>query len=287
MNFFANNPETPELEKSRAKEALEDFSNVHIQTFDSYCKGIVSQASNSYGIRPDFSVGEGDSESDIKKQALPFVFENRNSAGIKTFASVGRYQDFADKILSSTIINNTSIITPSDFFVKKLELQKKEVIEAWNFLLLGETAKTNPCPSSLRDAYNEYLEETDKGVKVNLGATNLSSALLTFSSAFNDCSATDHDVYIKAQKSYDAQSSLCLLISILKIQIQMWWKKSTGFLKFSGNFQNSPCLPQALLKTCALRLSLCVKKTAIRTAFYRLTLFPSQTTSRISFQSNP
>ena len=119
LSFFASNPQTPETERQRAKEALEDFSNVHIQTFDSYCKGIVAQAANSYGIRPDFSVGDGDAESEIKKQALPFVFENRESAGIKTFAQVGGYQNFADKILSSTIIKNTSIITPEGFLTSK------------------------------------------------------------------------------------------------------------------------------------------------------------------------
>lgn len=215
LSFFAENPQTPETERQRAKEALEDFSNVHIQTFDSYCKGIVAQAANSYGIRPDFSVGDGDAESEIKKQALPFVFENRESAGIKTFAQVGGYQNFADKILSSTIIKNTSIITPEGFFVKKLELQKKEVIQAWNFLLLGETAKTNPCPASLREAYNDYLEETNKGIKVNLGATNLNSALSTFSSALTECSATTEEIYLESEKTQEFLQSISIQDMIL------------------------------------------------------------------------
>ena len=45
------------LEQQRlAKEALESFSDVHIQTLDSYCAGIVRQCANRYGIKPDFVV---------------------------------------------------------------------------------------------------------------------------------------------------------------------------------------------------------------------------------------
>lgn len=215
LSFFAENPETPEKEKQRAREALEDFSNVHIQTFDSFCKGIVEQASSEYGIRPDFSVGEGDSETDIRKQALPFVFENRNSEGIKSFAGAGKYQDFADKILADTIIYNTSIITPQNFFVKKLESQKTEIIKAWNFLLLGETAATNPCPASLKEAYNEYLEQTDKGSKINRGYENLQSALTSFSNAFCACEAKGEVIYKNSKKAESFINSVVLSDLIL------------------------------------------------------------------------
>lgn len=215
LSFFAENPQTPEKEKQRAREALEDFSNVHIQTFDSFCKGIVEQASSEYGIRPDFSVGEGDSETDIRKQALPFVFENRNSEGIKSFAGAGKYQDFADKILADTIIYNTSIITPQNFFVKKLESQKSEIIKAWNFLLLGETSATNPCPASLKEAYNEYLEQTDKDSKINRGYENLQSALTSFCNALDDCEETGEDIYKNSKKAESFINSVVLSDLIL------------------------------------------------------------------------
>ena len=119
LSFFAANEKTPPEEKKRAAEALEDFSNVHIQTLDSYCKRIVEQAATRYGITPDFTVGSSDSESDIKNQALPFVFENRASAAITDFATIGNFQNFADNILSKTIINNTSVATPLSFFSDK------------------------------------------------------------------------------------------------------------------------------------------------------------------------
>ncbi|WP_027728055.1 exodeoxyribonuclease V subunit beta [Treponema sp. C6A8] len=163
LSFFANQPETPETEKDRARRALEDFSNVHIQTLDSYCKGIVSQAATHYGIRPDFSVGSSDSETDIKTQALPFVFANSSTPAVKAFASVGNYQKFADDIIAKTIINYTSIITPSDFFTSRLKLQKEQVLKAWNFLLMGIAAEPE-CPSSLKDAYDEYLSNDKEGL---------------------------------------------------------------------------------------------------------------------------
>ena len=75
LSFFANNPETPELEKKRAALALEEFSETHIQTLDSYCNSIVKQAANRYGIRPDFTAGGSDSFEDIKKLALPYVLQ--------------------------------------------------------------------------------------------------------------------------------------------------------------------------------------------------------------------
>ena len=208
LTFFAENAETPALEKQRAREALEDFSNVHIQTFDSYCKGIVEQASTEYGIRPDFSVGEGDSESDIKKQALPFVFENRDSEAVKTFAGVGKFQEFASDILSDTIIYNTSIVTPPDFFVKKLEVQKAEVLKAWNFLLLGETSKTNPCPVSLKDAFEEYNNIEENGE--NSASANLKTALDSFYGAFEDCEASGEEIYKEAKKAESFAKNLSL-----------------------------------------------------------------------------
>jgi len=215
LSFFAENSQTPEKEKQRAREALEDFSNVHIQTFDSFCKGIVEQASTEYGIRPDFSVGEGDSETDIRKQALPFVFENRNCEGIKSYARAGKYQEFANDVLADTIIYNTSIITPKNFFTEKLERQKAEIIRAWNFLLLGETASTNPCPPSLKDAYDEYLEQIENDSRVNLGYENLQTALTSFCNALNDCEAEDEEIYKKSKMAEAFEKSIVLSDLIL------------------------------------------------------------------------
>lgn len=147
LSFFANNPNTPELERKRAFAALEDFSEVHIQTLDSYCSGIVKQAANQYGIRPDFNSGTAEASEEIKKLALPFVFSHKNNPAIKAFVKPGNYQAFADEILSETIEKNTSLISPDNFFTERLALQKAKICQLWNYLICAQGS----VPSELQD----------------------------------------------------------------------------------------------------------------------------------------
>lgn len=149
LSFFAHNDKTPALEKKRALQALEDFSEVHIQTLDSYCSGIVKQAANIYGIRPDFSSGTSDSKQEIRNLALPFVFENRENLAVKTYAQPGRFQDFANDILSHTIENYTSLITPENYFSHKFQVQKEKIFFAWNRYVTGKNIGNEKLSSEL------------------------------------------------------------------------------------------------------------------------------------------
>ena len=133
--FFAENPQTPALEKKRARTALEEFSEAHIQTLDSYCNSIVKQAANRYGIRPDFSAGAGDAFEDIKKLALPYVFSNRERACVQQYADAGKLEDFAYDILAKAVSEYTTLADPPDYFCSKLEDQKKVLIASWNGLI--------------------------------------------------------------------------------------------------------------------------------------------------------
>ena len=142
LSFFANKGQSPDLTSENinlAKEALNSFSNAHIQTLDSYCGGIVKQCANRYGIRPDFTTGSSDSGRDIKNKAFEFVIENKENLAVKTFADPGKLQDFAENTLGSAIENYTSLGTEKDFFVKKLYLQRREIADAWNYYALGYT----------------------------------------------------------------------------------------------------------------------------------------------------
>lgn len=132
LSFFAENPQTPELEKKRAHQALEDFSDTHIQTLDSYCNSIVKQAANRYGIRPDFTAGSSDSFEDIKKLALPYVFENQDRPCVQQYAQAGKLEDFAYKILATAVNKYTTLADPQGFFTSKLEAQKEILLEDWN-----------------------------------------------------------------------------------------------------------------------------------------------------------
>jgi ATP-dependent exoDNAse (exonuclease V) beta subunit len=155
LSFFAANPETPEKEKSLAENALKEFSEAKIKTLDSYCSGIVKQAASMYGIRPDFSTGSEDSESDIKELALPFVFKNKERLCIRSFAEPGKFQDFSDKILSEAIIKHTSIAGESGLFSKKLVLQKTLIVKAYNYFILGDEQQDDPAFKN----YKKYLYE--------------------------------------------------------------------------------------------------------------------------------
>ena len=162
LSFFAENEKTPALEKERAIQALKDFSNVHIQTLDSYCKSIVEQAATSYGIRPDFTTGSSDSETEIKNQALPFVFSNCENPAVRDYATIGNYQSFADNVLSKTIIDYTSLASSPDYFSDKLTAQKKEIIRVWNYLIFGKCSSKNILEGKPSELFIEDLEEKIK-----------------------------------------------------------------------------------------------------------------------------
>ena len=137
LDFFANEEGTPSLEKKRAALALEEFSDTHIQTLDSYCNSIVKQAANRYGIRPDFNAGGSDSLEDIKKLALPYVLENKNRPCIQQYAQAGRLEDFAYSVLAEVVNKYTTLADEPDFFVSKLETQKEFLLQSWNWLVCG------------------------------------------------------------------------------------------------------------------------------------------------------
>ncbi len=135
LYFFAQNPETPPAEKKRAQLALEEFSDTHIQTLDSYCNSIVKQAANRYGIRPDFTAGGSDSLEDIKKLALPYVLKNKDRPCVQKYSQAGQLEAFAYSILAQAVNEYTTLADPKDFFVSKIDAQKKELLLQWNIAM--------------------------------------------------------------------------------------------------------------------------------------------------------
>ena len=150
LSTFAEHKDTPPLERARAKKALEDFGESHIQTLDSYCSQIVRQAANRYGIRPDFTMGE--SEREIKDAALPFVLKHRDNPALKAFAEAGKLQYFAENILAAAINDYTSIADEADYFSSRGRLQKEKVLADLAWFLSGEGKR----PAELEEAVNFY-----------------------------------------------------------------------------------------------------------------------------------
>ena len=165
LTFFVENPDTPELEKKRAQQALDEFSETHIQTLDSYCSSIVKQAANRYGIRPDFNAGGSETLEDIKKLALPFVLTNRKRSCIQQFARAGKLEIFANDILSKAVEKYTTLADPADFFVSKIPLQKQVLLDSWNCIIGGSDYGERPA-NALR--LNEILPVFTDSVNVAL-----------------------------------------------------------------------------------------------------------------------
>lgn len=129
LRFFAENPNTPSAERQNAKIALEEFSEVHIQTLDSYCNSILKQAANRYGIKPDFTVSEDD--IDISQEALSFVYENKDKACVKEFSKLGAYQEFAEEYFVKPTSKYTTIANYKGFFIDKISYQLEELVKIW------------------------------------------------------------------------------------------------------------------------------------------------------------
>lgn len=152
---LSNNPKTPAKEKARAKQAIEDFSEVHIQTLDSYCKNIVSQAANRYGISPDFSIGSSD--SDLQLQALQFVLKHRENPTIQYYLADSDLQDFAQQYFYAPVNKFTTLAQPNNFFTENFYKQLNEIVEFWN----EKTQTLKNIPSDLENLL-EIIEEQKK-----------------------------------------------------------------------------------------------------------------------------
>lgn len=123
-----------------AKQALESFSDVHIQTLDSYCAGIVRQCANRYGIKPDFVSGSSDGERQVKDLAFSYILQNAENTAVQTFSEPGKLQDFAEKVFAKILLEHTSLATEAGWFSERLKHQTKEIVEAWNNLVIGKDA---------------------------------------------------------------------------------------------------------------------------------------------------
>ncbi len=133
LKLFSSSEEVPLKKRENAARALKEFSSVHIQTMDSYCTSVLRQCANRYGIRPDFSSGSSDSSSEIENLAFKFVLQNLDKKCIGYFSSPTEIQDFAEKTLTSCVINFTSLASPKNYFSSFIPKQKKHIVEKWNF----------------------------------------------------------------------------------------------------------------------------------------------------------
>ena len=147
LRFFAfTEKPVPPQERQNAKNALKDFSQTHIQTLDSYCAGIVRQAANRYGIKPNFACEENSPETHAKLNALKFILKYKNHPAIRYFSETGKLQDFSESVLLEIVKNYASLGDDSDnddFFYSFAETQKKILFDDWNETICAIRETTN------------------------------------------------------------------------------------------------------------------------------------------------
>ncbi|MCL2006976.1 MAG: UvrD-helicase domain-containing protein [Treponema sp.] len=117
--------------KELAAKALEDFAQARIQTLDSYCASIVRQASNRYGISPDFVLEEDRCEKLAIDESLPFLIANRMHPVIKKLYNSKSSTGIAERIFASALFECTYIDKDVDP-KRDFDLQSSIVSGEWD-----------------------------------------------------------------------------------------------------------------------------------------------------------
>lgn len=196
-----------------SKKALENFTNAHIQTLDSYCSTIVRQCANRYGIKPDFSAGSADCERDVKDKAFVYILQHAKSPSVQAFAKPGQLQNFAEKTFADIILKYTSLATEQGFFIKKLAVQTKKITQSWNDLIIGKVeGSIYKINDNIDKSVNKYDKKTTPEQNDYLKLLKLLSAKVT--ELCTNSKITLEDV-INNTKSL--QSQITLVTEILKI----------------------------------------------------------------------
>lgn len=202
LKILSDSPDVSDEAREKAGLALKDFSLAHIQTLDSYNASILRQCANRYGIKPDFNTDSSDGKRNIKDSALRFLIDNCGDEVLSHYCGAGKIQDFAENVLAKTIIEDTSIASPDDFFTRKLEAQAQITADVFNHLILGKKLELDlesPIYSAIKDfstlkdfmdsvkAAMELAVETKKDTeKKNAGFIKEIKILLNLAEEFED-----------------------------------------------------------------------------------------------------
>ena len=186
LKFFADNSSTPPDQRQMAEKAIEQFNDVHIQTLDSYCSGLVRQAASRYGIPPDFVIDSADVGRKIGSMALAFILKNRDNKAVQFYANPGKLEDFADKFFASPVMKFVSVVQGKNSFVQKLLPQCEKIKTDWNRFVacvqdevvwleqaMMESGRTDGALKKVKDIWDckpAFVTITDKDEIENAGA---------------------------------------------------------------------------------------------------------------------
>lgn len=142
-----------------AKRALDEFADAKIQTLDAYSGSIVRIAASRYGIRPDFTTGASSCERAVEDAALPFVLKHRTEECFNIYSMPGKIENFAANYFVAPVLECTSVATRKNFFSDNFQIQRKQIVEAWNSFF---DESENSIESQFENL-KSLLEEADEG----------------------------------------------------------------------------------------------------------------------------
>lgn len=176
-----------------AKRALKEFSDAKIQTLDSYSSDIVRLAVARYGIKPDFTIGSGDSDSRnlAKNFVLKKLGDENFSQALKTCAKVGKIEKFVKEYICDPVLSYTSVATPDGWFIKNFEKQSDKIIDSWNDYFSKDSEKALD-PKKILDGfieiYNNKKDEIYKKQSIPYSNTPYFQGLKKFIDRTNEIS---------------------------------------------------------------------------------------------------
>ncbi|MDR1635974.1 MAG: UvrD-helicase domain-containing protein, partial [Treponema sp.] len=117
--------QTGQIQRERARSALEDFFHARIQTLDSYSAYIVKQAASRYGIRPDFTVDEDRCRQLAEEEALPFLISRRNHPALERLYRTKKPADMGKDIFAAAAFKYSHIDEPPSYAGETLKRFEK------------------------------------------------------------------------------------------------------------------------------------------------------------------
>lgn len=216
LKKFSLDERVPEKERKNAQEAVRDFANVHIQTLDSYCGGVVRQAANRYGIKPDFSTGSSDSAKNIQNLALPFVLKHRNNPAILYFTEAGKLENFANDFFANVVGSYTSLADGEKPFSRYLPIQVKQIAKYWNYYVCG--IKPSDSFTKEFDSLGHIIDDVLKLIEED-GLDSKVSDLKTIKNLFSDENIPDFSIPLDENADFENEEVLNYIR-----KVQNWYK---------------------------------------------------------------
>ncbi len=106
--------QTGELQ-SLAQNAVNSFHKARIQTLDSYCNTVVKTAIHHYGISPDFTMDDMQSDILAHQMALPFVLNRLHLPAMKALVRDQNPEKAAAEFFAEAVRKHSNLATPTCF----------------------------------------------------------------------------------------------------------------------------------------------------------------------------